>query len=346
MLPTIRQLAAALTVLGASLCALPATAQTTVIRYSNWLPPGQAMRVNVIEPWIAEVEKVTQGRVKIVTEPKVVGTVPAQFDVARDGQADLVVFVNGYTPGRFDIMEVTELPFTSDNAEQYAAVVWRFYQKQLVKYNEYKGVHPLSVFVVGTGQFFNNKKPIKSMADFKGLKFRSPQAGVNQSLTLLGAVPVLKPISELYELLSSGVLDGTVLVPESVASFKLADSLPYATIIPGALYNTILTLGINEDKWNSIKKQDQDAIMKISGEPFARAVGRTYMQGDEATWAAYRKAGRTIETASPAMIAEMKTALKPVEVTWMEKARKKGVAQPEKLIEALHAELDAVKAGN
>jgi TRAP-type C4-dicarboxylate transport system substrate-binding protein len=341
----IRHLAAALSLAGAALATLPAAAQTTVLKYSNWLPPGQAMRVNVVEPWIAEVEKVTQGRVKIETQPKVVGTVPAQFDVARDGQADLVIFVNGYTPGRFDIMEVAELPFTSDNAEQYAAVVWRFYQKQLAKYGEYKGVHPLSVFVVGTGQIFNNKRPVKSMADLKGLKLRSPQAGVTQSLTLLGAVPVSKPISEMYELLSSGVLDGTVLVPESVASFKLMDSLPYATIVPGALYNTILTLGINEDKWKSIKKEDQDAIMKISGETFARAVGRTYMQGDEVTYAAYKKAGRTIETASPAMIAEMKTALKPVEATWAEKAKKKGVAQPEKLVEALHAELAAVKAG-
>lgn len=219
------------------------------------------------------------------------------------------------------------------------------YQKQLAQYGEYKGVQPLSVFVVGTGQIFNNKRPVRTLADFKGLKLRSPQAGVTQSLGLLGAVPVSKPISEMYELLSSGVLDGTVLVPESVASFKLMDSLPHATIIPGSLYNTILTLGINEDKWKSIRKEDQDAIMKISGEAFGRSVGRAYMKGDEGTWDAYRKAGRTIETASPAMVAEMKAALKPVEATWIEKAKKKGVAQPEKLIEALHAELAAVKAG-
>ncbi len=53
----------------------------------------------------------------------------------------------------------------------------------------------------------------------------------------------------------------------------------------------------------------------------------------------------TTGTASPAMVSEMKAALKPVEATWIEKAKKKGVAQPEKLIEALHAELAAVKAG-
>lgn len=301
------------------------------------------MRVNVVEPWITEVEKVTNGRVKIETMPKVVGTVPAQFDVARDGQADITIFVNGYTPGRFDIMEVVELPFTSDNAELYAGVVYRFYQKNLAQYGEYKGVHPLSVFVVGAGQIFNNKRPIRTIADLKGLKLRSPQVGVTQSLTLLGAVPVTKPVSELYELLSSGVLDGTVLVPESVSAFKLIDSLPYATIVPGALYNTVLTLAINEDKWKSLRKEDQDAIMRISGETFARKVGRTYMNGDDTTWDAMRKAGKSIETASPALVASMRQALKPVEVSWTEKARKKGVAQPEKLLESLRAEVAAAQ---
>jgi TRAP-type transport system periplasmic protein len=173
------------------------------------------------------------------------------------------------------------------------------------------------------------------------MKLRTPQAGVTQSLTLMGAVPVSKSIAELYELLSSKALDGTVLVPESVSSFKLVDVLPHATIIPGALYNTILTLGINEEKWNSLKPEDRDAIAKISGEAFARKVGRAYMKGDQATWDTYKKLGRTVETASPAMVEELKKTLKPVEATWIEKARKKGVQNPEKLLETMRSELAA-----
>lgn len=316
----------------------------TVLKYSNWLPVGNVMRESVVQPWIADVEKATNGRVKIDTLPKVVGSVPAQFDVARDGQADIVIFVNGYTPGRFDIMEVAELPFMCDNAELYAGVVDHFYQTHLAQYGEYKGVHPLSVFVVGTGQLFNNKRPIRTLADIKGLKLRSPQPGVTESLNLLGAVPVSKPASELYELLSSGVIDGTLLVPESVGSFKLIDSLPYATIVPGALYNTILTLGINEDKWNALSKEDQEAITRVSGDTFARAVGAAYMKGDQVTWDAMRKSGKSIETASPELVSELKQALKPVEAAWVEKARKKGVADPSKVIDDLRADIAAAQA--
>ena len=340
---TVSRTFSTLLVTGLFACAGAAYSQTTVLKYSNWLPVGQAMRVQVVEPWIAEVERVTAGRVKIDTLPKVIGTVPAQFDVARDGQADIVIFVNGYTPNRFDISEVIELPFMSDNPVLYAPVVDRFYRKHLAQYNEYKGVHPLSVYVVAPGQLFNNKRPIKTAADLKGLKIRSPQPGVTQSLALLGAVPVSKPVSEAYELLSSGVLDGTMMPPESVSSFKLIDSLPYGTIVPGALYNTILTLGINEDKWKSLRQDDRDAITRISGEVFARSVGQAYVKGDELTWEAMRKAGKSVETASPATVAEMKQALKPVEAAWIEKARKKGVAQPEKLLETLRADIAAAK---
>jgi TRAP-type transport system periplasmic protein len=331
---------AAASVLGGS---IPSYAET-VLKYSNWLPVGNVMREKVVEPWISQVEKVTNGAVKIDTLPKVIGSVPAQFDVARDDQADIAIFVNGYTPGRFDVMEVAELPFMCDNAELYAGVVNQFYQTHLAQYGEYKGVHPLSVFVVGTGQLFNNRRPVRSLADIKGLKLRSPQPGVTQSLNLLGAVPVSKPVSELYELLSSGVIDGTLLVPESVGSFKLIDSLPYATIVPGALYNTVLTLGMNEEKWNGLSKENQDAITSISGDLFARAVGRSYLEGDQTTWEAMRKVGKSIETASPELVAEIKQALKPVEAAWIAKARKKGVADPQKLIDDLRADIAAAQA--
>lgn len=343
MFRNIRKIAASLAVLGTLAAShAPATAQTT-LKYSNWLPAGQAMRVEVIEPWIAEVAKVTQGRVKIDTLPKVVGTVPAQFDVARDGQADLVVFIPGYTPNRFDILEVAQLPFMGDDPERLAPVVDRFYRKNLASYNELKGVHPLSVYVVSPGQLFNRVRPIKTLADFKGLKMRSPQASATQALTLLGAVPVSKPVSETYELLSSGVLDGTFMPAESIPSFKLTDLVPHATIVPGAIYNTVLILGINEDKWKAISQADRDAITQISGEVFARNVGRAYAKGDKSAYDVIRKAGRTIEVLPEPVVAEMKKTLQPIERDWIEKAKKKGVADPQKLIDQLRADFAAAK---
>ena len=144
-----------------------------------------------------------------------------------------------------------------------------------------------------------------------------------------------------------GVIDGPG-GPGAVADllpFKLVEKSNFATIIPGALTNSILTLAINEDRWKSLSQADRDAISKISGEVFARNIGLAYIAGNEATWEAMRKAGKSIETASPAMVAEMKQLLKPMEASWAERARKRGAAQPEQLLEALRAEVAAVEAG-
>ncbi|MBN9427134.1 MAG: TRAP transporter substrate-binding protein [Burkholderiales bacterium] len=330
----------------ATLAAATATVSAqTVLKHSNWFPEGQVMRVKVIDPWIKEVEKITNGRVRIETLPKVVGSVPGQYDVARDGQADIVVFSNGYTPGRFDILEIGELPFMGDKPEVFGPALHRFYTKYTAKYGEYKGVHPLAVFVVAPPQLFNNKRPLRALADFKGLKIRSNSTGTTTALNLLGAIPVTKPATETYELIASGVLDGTVMPPESILPFKLVEASPYATIIPGALTNSILTLAINENRWKSLSQQDRDAISKISGEAFARAIGQAYIAGNEATWEAMRKANKSIETANPALVADMQRVLKPMEASWAEKARKRGVEEPQKLLDALRAEVKAVEAG-
>jgi len=324
---------------------LPAQAQTTVLRHSNWFPEGQVMRVNVIEPWKAEVERVTEGRVKIETLPKVVGSVQGQYDVARDGQADLVVFSNGYTPGRFDILEVGELPFNGDRAEIFGPALHRFYTEHVAQYGEYRGVVPLSVFVVAAPELFNNQRKIETLDDFKGLKIRSNSKGTTDLLNLLGAVPVSRPATETYELMSSGVLDGTVMPPESVPAFNLVEASRFATIVPGAITNSILTLAINERKWKSLSQKDRDAIMAISGETFARQIGEAYIEGNEAAWKALRDAGQSVEVANPELLAQMKTALAPLEDAWAERARKRGVKDPQALLQALRDEVKAVENG-
>ena len=156
-------------ILAAALLTAAAAHAQTVLRHSNWFPEGQVMRVKVIDPWKEEVAKVTQGRVKIETAPKVIGTVAGQFDAARDGLADIVVFSNGYTPGRFDVLEIGELPFLGDKPEVFGPALHRFYTKHAAPYGEYKGVHPLAVFVVAPPQLFNSKRALKTVADAEPL---------------------------------------------------------------------------------------------------------------------------------------------------------------------------------
>ena len=55
------------------------------------------------------------------------GTPPQLVDQVKDGVADLVITLPGYTAGRFPIMEVFELPFMTNTAEAGARAAWDFH---------------------------------------------------------------------------------------------------------------------------------------------------------------------------------------------------------------------------
>ncbi|RZL87749.1 MAG: TRAP transporter substrate-binding protein [Variovorax sp.] len=320
--------------------AAPAWSQT-VLRYSNWLPAKHQMHSEVFVPWMAEVEKITEGRVKFEILPKMVGTVPTQFDVVRDGLADMAVFVPGFSPGRFDLIEMAELPLVADEPNVMAPAVAQLYAKQLAKYNEFKGVHIVSIFTTASGHIYTAKKPVRSMEDLKGVKLRTSLAANSPAVQALGAVPVQKGTNEIYELVSSGVLDGTLLSKEGVVSFSLVSTLNNLTIIPGGIYNSVLSLAINEDKWKAISAKDQEAITKISGEVMAKEVGRAYSKADANAVAVMKQAGKIVIVAEGDFYKQIKQSLSYAETTWIAKARKKGMANPEAVLAEFRADIVA-----
>lgn len=327
-------LAAVTTAFGAA-----AASAQTVLRYSNWLPEGYPVRTRIIEPWIADVQRVTQGRVRIETAPKVVGTVAGQYDVVRDGLADIALIVPGYTPTRFELTELFELPFLGESLEARSPASWRVYQQELARYGEFKDVHVVGVFMAAVGQFYTSKKELRTLEDFKGVKLRSPNPATSQAITLLGAVPISKPVPEIYELATGGVIDGGVIVAETIVGFKLQDVLKKVSIVPGGMSASTLLVAMNKTKWESLSKADQEAISKLSGEALARLAGRVTDESERESFARITAAGATVHRFDAASVAQLRTRLAPVEQAWFDKARKKGVAEPERLVERLRAEI-------
>src|SRR5690606_6492478 len=112
-----------------------------------------------------------------------------------------------------------------------------------------------------------------SIADFQGLKLRSPSPAVTQEIELLGGVAVSKPISELYELLSGGVVDGAIIPIDTVKGFKLDGALKHITVIPGGLSNNMVMIAMNPAAWDKISEADQKAINEVSGRFLAQRNG-------------------------------------------------------------------------
>lgn len=252
----------------------------TVLRYNWWIPANHLTRTKIMDPWARQVEEATQGRVRIEFTATSLGAPQRQFDLVRDGVADLAMGVHGYTPDRFALPKLAELPFMGDSAEAMSVALWRTHEKFFAARNEYQGVRLLGLMTHGPGSIWSPKTPVRRVADFQGLKVRAGGGVQNDIVARLGAAVVSAPAPQTFEILSRGVADATLFTNDAVGSFGLGKLLRHHTRIPGGLFNSTFFVVVNEAKWASLSAQDRAAIERISGEAFARLAGRAWDDTD------------------------------------------------------------------
>ncbi len=340
-MPIVRTLVLAVLAGGVIAAGPPAAAQTT-LTMSSWVSPQHHVTI-LLQTWASEAEKATNGRVKFQMLPKHPSAPPGTFDAVREGLVDLSYVTASYTPARHVMTLMPELPGGGDtslvNSVAYSRIHWKYFQKV----GEYKGVKLLGVFTHGPGQMFT-KRPVSGINDVQGLKIRTGGGVADAVAKALGTSAFVKPAPESYELLKTGVADGVFFPLEAIASFKLETVLEQVTIFPGGMYSSAFGFFMNEEKWNKLPKQDQDAIEKISGEHIARLAGPSWDEADKKGLEAARKNGIKVVNASPVFATEVQKRSAPIIDDWIKQASAKGV-DAAKILAEFREELKKVAAG-
>ena len=322
----------------------PAAQAQTTMTMSSWVSPQHLLTKDVLAVWAQNVEKATDGRVKFQMLAKHPSAAPGTFDAVKDGLVDVSYVTASYTPARHVLPLLPELPGGGATAEINSVAFSRIHWKYFQPVGEYKGVKLLGVFTHGPGQMFNTKRPITKVEDLSGMKIRSGGGISEEMARALGASPFVKPAPESYELLSSGVADGTFFPLESIISFKLAPVVKYATLFPGGFYGSAFGFFMNEDKWNKLSKADQDAIMSVSGEALARLAGKAWDTTDRAALELMKQANIQIQDSSPELVKGVQERSKAIIDKWKAAATAKGI-DGDKVFAEFHEELKRVSAG-
>lgn len=317
----------------------------TELTVSSWLPSGYFFVTEALLPWAESVEKETEGRVKVTVLPAALGRPAAAFDVVREGQADISYGVHGYQPGRFELSKIVELPFAGNSGEAVSAAYWRIYKKYLEQANEHRGVQVLSLYTHTPGHIFHTSRPMSTLEDLRGQKMRVGGGVVNEVAQALGLSPLLHPASEVYQILTNHVADGVLFTNDSIEGFKLSKLIKHSTQVPGGLYNTSFFFIMNEAKFQSLSKEDQDIILRLSGEQFARLAGRSYDEVAKTAFDHMREHGINIEFASDELMADIRKRTAPIEAAWVQEAAKRGVDGEQAIEElrSLAAEIEGQK---
>jgi TRAP-type C4-dicarboxylate transport system substrate-binding protein len=315
----------------------PVAAQTT-ITLSTWVPPAHALSTTQVE-WCEMVEKKVPGKIKCNVLPRAVAAPPGTFDAVRNGLADISFAVHGYTPSRFVTPQLAEFPFLGNSSETVSVAFQRIYSKYPAIADEHKGVKVLAAFTHGPGIVFNTKRAIAKVEDLSGLKFRVGGGMVNEIAKTLGMNVTLKPAPESYELLSTGVMDGTLFPAESAESFKIEKIIRHATIFPGGLYNTSFVFVMNQAKYDSLPADVKKAIDEISGEFLARMAGRAWDRADRRGIALMQANGVVFTKADPAFVDAVKSKTASLEDAWVKAAEGRGLKDAKKVLAEFRAEI-------
>lgn len=323
------------------LAGAPAMSQV-VLTASSWLPPSHTLSQTQKE-WCDLLEQRTSGKVRCNILPRGVAAPPATFDAVRNGLADLSYTVHGYTPGRFATTQIAEFPFLGDTSEPVSVAFQRVYAKSPAMAAEHQGVKVITVFTHGPGIVFNTKKPVTQLSDLQGLKWRVGGGIVNDLGKALGMNITLKPATESYELLSTGVMDGTLFPAESVESFKIDKVIRYATTFPGGLYNTSFVFMMNQAKYDALPADVKKVIDGLSGEFAARLFGKGWDKVDRRGLAFLQANGVQITKADAAFVKEVDAKVAPLVANWAKGAAAKGMKDPLKALAEMRADIARLK---
>lgn len=306
-----------------------ATAQPEVtLRVHGYLPAPAPLMKDFLTPWSEKIMKESNGRIKVEIYPSMtLGGSPASlFDQAKDGFVDIVYVPLLYTPNRFPISTVFELPFVAGEAEPTSKAAWEFYEKHMR--DELNDVHVLSVYTHGPGILHKRGgEPIQKLGDLKGLKIRGPNRPVNDFLAGQGAVPVSLPGAGISEALSKGVIDVGTYPWEAVPALKIHELVDSHTQFAGgrALYVALLAIVMNKAKYESLPPDLKKVMDDNSGMEMSAWVGRVMEDSDKVGMEVARKHGNKIVTIDEAEAQKWKEASQPVVQKWLEDMKRRGI---------------------
>jgi TRAP-type C4-dicarboxylate transport system substrate-binding protein len=247
------------------------------LRFSTFFPPSHKNAI-ITADWCKEVEKRTNGKVKVRHYPGATLTPPAQtYDSVVQGVVDVGNVVLGYTMGKFPLSVPLDYPLGYPSG----TVATRLVNAYLKKFNpkEFADVKVMYLHAQPPG-ILHSRKPVNKLEDLKGMKMRTFGSNA-RFMSLLGGTPVAMPMGDAYDALSKGVADGLLCAAEALEGWKLGEVIKYTTENYGTAYTATFAVVMNKNKWNSLSPENQKIIEQINQEWIERQ-GKVWDAIDEA----------------------------------------------------------------
>lgn len=319
-----------------------ATAAEVTLTVHHFLSPKAPAHTRFIEPWARQVEADSGGRIKVEIFPSMSmgGKPPELYRQVRDGAADVVWTLTGYTPGVFPRSEVFELPTVHIGS---ALATTRAIQDnfELIA-DDFRDIKPLVIHTHAGNAIHLRDKRVAGLADVAGLKLRTPSRTGAWMIEAWGAEPVGMPVPALPQALSKGAVDGALVPFEIVRPLKLQELTRYAVEgADGSRFGTsVFLFGMNKERYDSLPDDLKAVIDKNSGAALGEKVGALFDSVEGPGRDAEAAAGNEIIALDAAAKAQFDAAGAKVVERWIEDATSNGI-DGARLVETARAAIAA-----
>ena len=310
-----------------SLAAAPARAQEVTLTLAHFLGPKAPAHADFLEPWARRVEEQSDGRISIEIFPAMAmgGKPPELYRQLRDGAADMVWTVTGYTPGVFPRSEVFELPGVHRGSAEATNMAIQDMEGMLAE--DFKDIHPILVHVHAGNALHLVNGCVEKPEDLAGMKLRTPTRTGTWMIESWKAEPVGMPVPDLPQALSKGAVDGALIPFEVVVPLKVQELTKCSVTAAddGRFGTAVFLFGMNKERYQGLPDDLKAVIDANSGKAIAADIGKL--------WDGIEAPGRKLqeETGSPvkALDADASAALakqmEPVVARWVEEANGAGL---------------------
>jgi TRAP-type transport system periplasmic protein len=309
------------------------------LTFAIWLPAVHSLTRGVAVPWAAAVAERTAGRIKINLFPgSALGKAPDHYDLAVRGAADITIFNPGFTPGRFPLSAVHELPFVTHRSSTSSMAAFEHLKTSPAIQAEFSQTKMYALTQTDPAQLFTVKKPVRTLEDLKGMTIRVPSEVAGQAVKLLGGTPVFMPMTELYQALERNTIDGCMVAIEACQSFRVHEVTKYCTIID----ITSITGGVawNINSWNKLPKDVQTLLEgdELGPSYYPKHFGIEFERMTKVGADLMKQAKVETITLPPAELERWKGRAMPVREAWAKEMEAKGKPAKKTLEDAVRLE--------
>lgn len=277
--------------LACSLFGAQASAQT--LRLTPGTPPAHPGHTPLFTAFAAELDARTNGDLT----GNILGTEVANLGnmrtAIRSGLSDAGMFLPAYFPADLsEINLVGNLSFLGRNAQAMAAAMTEYVvtcadcQAQLKQLGVvYGSSHSSDIYALLT------TKPVRDLDDLQGLRLRVGGPHFARWAEEMGADGANISVTEQFEAISQGVLDGTIASTADLISFRLDDVVTYITKLPMGTYHSTISHAINARTWAGLTANERRIMAETSSYASALATQRWGYEMPAQAEAAARDAG-------------------------------------------------------